>query len=43
MRVEEYGRKPIWLRIKKLFVRKQGFIPLYISQGCFKGMKELLA
>jgi len=43
MKVEEYGNKPIWLKLKPFKV-KRGFIPLYISQGCFNGsMKDLLA
>jgi len=42
MEVIEYGRKPILLRIKRLFKVKQGFVPLCISMGCFSGMKELL-
>ena len=42
MQVTEYGKKPFLLRIKKLFKVKRGFIPLYISKGCFSGMKELL-
>jgi len=40
--VEKYGKKPLLLKIPKIFRVRKGFIPLYISRGCFSGMKELL-
>lgn len=42
LKVEEYGKKHWSLKIPKLFKRKKGFLPLFISQGCFKGFKEIL-
>jgi len=43
MEIREYGSKPLILRLKRLFRRKQGFIPLYISSGCFAGKNKEMA
>ena len=37
MEIIEYGTKPIWLKIKKLFKVRRHYIPMYISRGCFAG------
>jgi len=42
LEVKEYGKKSIWLKIPKIFRVRKGFIPLFISRGCFTGMKDLL-
>ena len=42
LKVKTYGKKPFWLKIPKLVRRKGGYIPLFISLGCFKGLRYLL-
>ena len=40
--MKTYGKKSIWLKLPKLFRVRKGFIPLFISLGCFSEQKELL-
>ncbi len=40
MEILEYGTKPVWLKIKKLFKVRRGYMLMYISRGCFAGSNK---
>ena len=42
LEVEKYGKKPLLLKLPKIFRVRKGFLPLCISRGCFNGFKEIL-